>query len=190
MSGLPSLGLMQSAFVADCRSPRALILSQLAVVRKIGPMAVYRFYALTSVKLSGLCHVEDVGFLCMQHCLSLLALDLRSMSALQTVGIQAFMDCRSLTSSANVSGLHHVRELPCSGLSTVDLSSLPALQSIGQNVLGNCYALQSADFSGLHRLEEVGTGFMTNSSVRAAVLSARSSQGVQVNTGSRAKCCD
>ena len=157
-----------------------LDLSAVSFVTDIGGEFLCNCTSLTSMGLSGLRNVTVVGDNFLQECRSLTSIDLSGLSSVTDVGDCFLSGCRfttlDLSPLSNVTVFGSYFLDGCKALTTLDLSPLINLTEIGSHVLWACEGLTTLDLSRLSRVTCVGRRFVASrTSLKSVYLTGCSS---------------
>ena len=137
--------------------------------------------SLTSLDLSALNNITEIGEYFLGDCSFLTSLDLSGMNSVTKIADLFLGGCCYLT-SLNLSGMNSVTEIGgwflenCSSITSLDLSCLNSVTEIGEYFLGHCASITSLDLSCLSSVTEIECSFLANcSSITALDLSCLNS---------------
>ena len=130
--------VIPNRFLGDT-SLTTLDLSAVSCVTEIGDYFLYGCSTLTSINLSGLCNVTQVGAYFLQNCSNLTTLDLSPLSNVTSIMNYFLFGCRSLT--------------------ILDISPLSNVTQVGVGFLWNCTSLTTLDLSPLSNVTHIISGF-------------------------------
>ena len=145
----------------------SLDLSAVSCVTEIGDEFLHQCTMLTSVDLSGLTRLTRIGTNFLADCTSLTAVNLSPLSNVTHIGTSFLYSCTSLT-AVDLSPLRNVTHIDdrflnnCSSLTAVDLSPLRNVTQIHDWFLDNCTSLTAVDLSPLRNVTQFGYEFLAN----------------------------
>ena len=143
------------------QSITTLDLSAVSCVTEVGDTFLYGCTSLTSIDLSGLTSLTRVGTGFLYYCSSLTAVDLSPLRKVTQIDGSFLAYCRSLK-VVDLSPLSNVTHIDdeflafCRSLTEVDLSPLNNVTSIGTSFLDNCSNLTGLDLSPLRNVTHMG----------------------------------
>jgi hypothetical protein len=121
-----------SDFLVRC-NPSVLDLSDMKKLRNIWASVFHGCSSLTSINLSGLVNLEEIGAYFMFKCAALSSIDLSHVKKLNKIGIKAFYGCAALQ-SAKLTCLDTMEEVgeafrkDCTRVPAADLAKFKALK--------------------------------------------------------------
>ena len=142
-----------------------LDLSALSCVSEVGDEFVYGCTTLTNIDLSGLTRLDRIGSKFIANCKNLTVLHLPPCSNVTQLEGFFLLNCTSLT-AVDLSALRNVREIAksflgnCCSLNVLDLSPLISVARLGSNFLSYCMSLKVLDLSPLSNVTEIGPSFL------------------------------
>ena len=145
-----------------------LDLSAVSCVTEIGDYFLGECATLTSINLSGLCNVTRIG----ESFLSgtgLTELDLSPLSRIAHIDAYFLLGCRSLTELdlsplCNVTDIRRCFLSNCESLTALNMSPLRNVTTVGGWFLKGCSGLTELDLSPLSRIAHIGGYFLANCS--------------------------
>ena len=152
----------------------SLDLSAVSVVTQIGNDFLSEAAALTNVDLSGLSSVTRIGGCFLHNCGSLTAANLSSLGNVTDIGIGFFCDCMSLT-KLDLSALSKLSKIEscflasCGNLAVLNLPPLNRVTQVDGHFLSECRSLKALRLPSLSSATRLGDCFLLDCSALATL---------------------
>ena len=153
-------------FLSNCKNLTSIDLSPLSNITQIGDWFLSGCRNLTTIDLSPLLNVTQIGKYFLYRCSNLTTINLSHLSNVTQIGEFFLYRCLNLT-TINLSHLSNVTQIGggflygCTNLTLIDLSSLSNVTQIGGFFLSECINLTTINLSHLSNVTQIGNGFLS-----------------------------
>ena len=157
------------------KDPEVASLLLQAEVATVIPNAFLWGESLTSLDLSAVSVVTQIGDCFLAECKTVTSVDLSGLSSVTHIGSNFFCRCMSLTeldlpSLSKLTKIEHHFLAECRALKSLRLPSLSSAKYIGDAFLLHCNALATLDLTPLSSVTRIDIEFLANSGITALDL--------------------
>ena len=155
---------IKSLTITSC-DPNKTVIETSHELPLTGPGFLEECTELTSLDISGLSYVTNLGDNFLRKCNKLTSVDLTSLTSVNTIG-HFFLNACSKLQSINLSFMSKVTNIDsyfmaaCTSITHIDLSPLANVITIGNGFLTSFDKVKSIDLSPLKNVTTIGTGFL------------------------------